>query len=159
MGVQGRGTRWSCLVQHKVTCTARRGCMPLPHTFAAAACPYARPASLSCRFQRNKGADFALVHPNPSMRDFFSEETECEELASTYAMVPERSNLCIWTQDSAAHNKSALLPYVAVTDLDLKVGVGGHKSETPAGGATGGTVAWPAARTAGSRPLHLRAWL
>jgi hypothetical protein len=54
------------------------------------------------------------------MRGLFKEEVMCEDLASAYNMVPERSGLCVWTPDAAAQGRAALLPYVATLDLDLE---------------------------------------
>ena len=75
-----------------------------------------------CRFRDTKGGDFGLVHPAPLMKGLFSEEAACEDLASVLHMVPERGGLCVWTQDSAAAGKSVLLPYAAVSDVDMEVG-------------------------------------
>lgn len=71
------------------------------------------------RFTRSKGNDFAFVHPSPIMKNLFTEEVMCEDLASALNMVPERSSLCVWTPDSALEGKSLLLPYLATLDLDL----------------------------------------
>jgi hypothetical protein len=77
--------------------------------------------SRSCRFRETKGGDFGVVQPNPVMKGLFSEENMCEDLASVYNMVPERSNLCVWTQDSASQDKALIMPYVATLDLKLDV--------------------------------------
>jgi hypothetical protein len=55
------------------------------------------------------------------MKGLFSEEASCEDLASVLNMVPERGSLCVWTQDSHAAGKSVLLPYAAVSDVDMDV--------------------------------------
>lgn len=60
-----------------------------------------------------------MVHPAPLMKGLLSEEAACEDLASVLNMVPERSLLCVWTQDSHAQGKSVLLPYAAASDVDL----------------------------------------
>ena len=39
------------------------------------------------RFQASKGGDFGLVHPMPQLKGLFNEESLCEDLASTFAMV------------------------------------------------------------------------
>ena len=75
------------------------------------------------RFRDTKGGDFGLVHPAPLMKGLFSEEAACEDLASVLNMVPERGSLCVWTQDSHAAGKSVLLPYAAVSDVDMDVSV------------------------------------
>ena len=72
------------------------------------------------RFLQSKGGDFGMVHPNPVMRGLFSEEAMCEDLASVYNMVPERSSLCVWTPDSPSEGKSAIVPYLASLDIDLE---------------------------------------
>jgi len=74
----------------------------------------------SNRFVKSKGGDFGMVHPNPVMRGLFSEEAMCEDLASVYNMVPERSSLCVWTPESPSEGKSAIVPYLASLDLDLE---------------------------------------
>lgn len=56
------------------------------------------------------------------MKGLLSEDAACDDLASVLHMVPERSMLCVWTQDSHAAGKSVLLPYTAVTDIDIEVG-------------------------------------
>lgn len=38
--------------------------------------------------------------------------------------VPERQLLCVWTQDSHRAGKSVILPYAAVSDIDIEVGRG-----------------------------------
>ena len=35
--------------------------------------------------------------------------------------VPERQLLCVWTQDSHEAGKSVILPYAAVSDIDIEV--------------------------------------
>lgn len=45
----------------------------------------------------------------------------CEDMASVYHMVPERSSLCVWTRDAAERGRALVLPYVATTDLELEV--------------------------------------
>lgn len=74
-----------------------------------------------CSFKHAKGGDFGLVHPAPLMKGLLSEDAACDDLASVLHMVPERSMLCVWTQDSHAAGKSVLLPYTAVTDIDMEV--------------------------------------
>ncbi|KAL4442429.1 hypothetical protein ABPG77_005013 [Micractinium sp. CCAP 211/92] len=71
------------------------------------------------RFRETKGGSFGLVHPAPLMKGLLTEEAACEDLASVLNMVPERSLLCVWTQDSHAEGKSVLLPYAATSDLDM----------------------------------------
>ena len=39
------------------------------------------------RFRETKGGSFGLVHPAPLMKDLFSEEQACEDLASVLNMV------------------------------------------------------------------------
>lgn len=78
------------------------------------------PLFISCRFTETKGGTFGIVHPNPIMKGLFSEEAMCEDLASVFNMVPEHSNLCVWTQDSFHQGKSIILPYVASLDLDFE---------------------------------------
>lgn len=65
-----------------------------------------------------KGADFAVAHPSPAMAGLLGEDAMCEDLASAYNLVLERSSLCVWTQGSAAAGASAIVPYVATLDLD-----------------------------------------
>ena len=76
--------------------------------------------SVFFRFLASKGADFGMVHPNPVMRGLFSEEAMCEDLASVYNMVPERSSLCVWTPDAPLDGRSAIVPYLASLNLDLE---------------------------------------
>lgn len=35
--------------------------------------------------------------------------------------MPERQLLCVWTQDSHRAGKSVILPYAAVSDIDIEV--------------------------------------
>lgn len=74
----------------------------------------------SQRFTASKGGDFVFVHPSPIMRGLFKEEAMCEDLASAFHLVPERSSLCVWTPDSASRGLSLIMPYVATLDLDLE---------------------------------------
>lgn len=53
------------------------------------------------------------------MKGLLTEEAACEDLASVLNLVPERSLLCVWTQDSHAEGKSVLLPYAATSDVDM----------------------------------------
>jgi len=73
-----------------------------------------------CRFINSKGGDFVFTHPSPVMRGLFKEEAMCEDLASVFHLVPERSSLCVWTQDAAAQGRALIMPYVATLDLDFK---------------------------------------
>lgn len=75
----------------------------------------------SQRFIDSKGGDFVFVHPSPIMRGLFKEEAMCEDLASAFHLVPERSSLCVWTQDAAAEGKALIMPYVSTLDLELDV--------------------------------------
>lgn len=50
-----------------------------------------------------------------------SEDAACDDLASVLHLVPERSLLCVWTRDSHRSGKTVLLPYAAVTDVDMEV--------------------------------------
>ena len=61
-----------------------------------------------------------MAQPSPVMRGLFSEEAMCEDLASVFHLVPERSSLCVWTQNSFAEGKSAIIPYSATVDIDLE---------------------------------------
>ena len=61
-----------------------------------------------------------MLHPNPAMAGLFSEEAMCEDLASVYNMVPERSSLGVWTPDSPLEGRSAIVPYLASLNLDLE---------------------------------------
>ncbi|EFN56525.1 hypothetical protein CHLNCDRAFT_144148 [Chlorella variabilis] len=72
-------------------------------------------------FRETKGGDFGMVHPAPLMKGLFTEEAACEDFASVLNMVPERASLCVWTQDSHTQGKSVLLPYAAVSDIDMDV--------------------------------------
>lgn len=71
------------------------------------------------RFINSKGGDFVFAHPSPIMKGLFKEEAMCEDLASAFHLVPERSSLCVWTPDSASTGSSLILPYVASLDLDF----------------------------------------
>ncbi|PRW51030.1 Dihydrolipoyllysine-residue acetyltransferase component of pyruvate dehydrogenase complex [Chlorella sorokiniana] len=75
------------------------------------------------RFRETKGGDFGVVHPAPLMKGLLSEDTACEDLASVLNMVPERQLLCVWTQDSHRAGKSVILPYAAVSDIDIEAPV------------------------------------
>ena len=72
------------------------------------------------RYSRSKGGDFVFVHPSPIMKGLFKEESMCEDLASAFHLVPERSSLCVWTPDAASAGSSLIMPYVATLDLDLE---------------------------------------
>lgn len=72
------------------------------------------------RYSKSKGGDFVFVHPSPIMRGLFKEEAMCEDLASAFHLVPERSSLCVWTPDAASTGSSLIMPYVATLDLDLE---------------------------------------
>lgn len=78
------------------------------------------PCMVFCRFKATKGGAFALTHPSPLMRGLFSEEAMCEDLASVLHLVPERSSLCVWTQDSFSQGKSVIIPYSATIDIDVE---------------------------------------
>lgn len=71
------------------------------------------------RFIKSKGGDFAFVHPSPIMKGLFKEEAMCEDLASAFHLVPERSSLCVWTPDAASTGSSLIIPYVSNLDLDF----------------------------------------
>ena len=43
--------------------------------------------------------------------------------------VPERQLLCVWTQDSHRAGKSVILPYAAVSDIDIEVRLGGRAGQ------------------------------
>lgn len=58
--------------------------------------------------------------------------------------VPERQLLCVWTQDSHRAGKSVILPYAAVSDIDIEVRLGGRQCSAP------GWQAVQCARVAGS---------
>ena len=72
------------------------------------------------RYTKSKGGDFVFVHPSPIMKGLFKEESMCEDLASAFHLVPERSSLCVWTPDAASTGSSLIMPYVATLDLDLE---------------------------------------
>lgn len=71
------------------------------------------------RFIKSKGGDFVFVHPSPIMKGLFKEEAMCEDLASAFHLVPERSSLCVWTPDAASTGSSLIIPYVSNLDLDF----------------------------------------
>lgn len=71
------------------------------------------------RFVKSKGGDFVFVHPSPIMKGLFKEEAMCEDLASAFHLVPERSSLCVWTPDAASKGSSLIMPYVSNLDLDF----------------------------------------
>ena len=74
----------------------------------------------SARYSKSKGGDFVFAHPSPIMKGIFKEEAMCEDLASAFHLVPERSSLCVWTPDAASAGSSLIMPYVATLDLDLE---------------------------------------
>ena len=73
------------------------------------------------RYSSSKGGDFVFVHPSPIMKGLFKEEAMCEDLASAFHLVPERSSLCVWTPDAASSGSSLIMPYVATLDLDFEL--------------------------------------
>lgn len=88
--------------------------------------PSATPSPQPTRsFRATKGGDFGFVHPTPGpFKGLLTEEAACEDFASSLNLVPERSLLCVWTQDSHAQGKSVLMPYTAVSHIDIEVGAG-----------------------------------
>ena len=71
------------------------------------------------RFTNSKGGDFVFVHPSPIMKGLYKEEAMCEDLASAFHLVPERSSLCVWTPDAASTGSSLIMPYVSTLDIDF----------------------------------------
>lgn len=54
------------------------------------------------------------------MQGLFGEEAMCEDFASVYNMVPERSSLCVWTPDTPVEGKAVILPYVAMLNIEVE---------------------------------------